>query len=174
MTDPASSLPQGRLELLETELAHRLLGSTIPARVAYLGSDATPRIFSTWFQWTGDALVMPTFISAPHVRHPASRLGDLRAHPDVAVTIDTESFPPEVLLLRGRVTIDEVDGVPAEYALAAERYLGSEAGRGYIASIEQPATRMARIALRPSWVGLLDFRTRLPSPLGGIEPPPAT
>ena len=86
MTDPASSLPQGRLELLKTELAHRLLGSTIPARVAYLGSDATPRIFSTWFQWTGDALVMPTFISAPHVRHPASRLGDLRAHPEVAVT----------------------------------------------------------------------------------------
>jgi hypothetical protein len=27
---------------------------------------------------------------------------------------------------------------------------------------------MARIAVRPSWVGLVDFQTRLPSTLGGI------
>jgi hypothetical protein len=169
VTNHAAALPQGSLGLLETDMARRLLPSTIPARMAYVAADGTPRVISTWFHWTGEALVMPAFISAPHVRHRAGRLRDLRDRPDVAVTIDTETFPPEVLLLRGRVSIDEVDGVAEEYAMAAERYLGEEAGRGYIASIDVPGTRMARIVLRPSWVGLIDFQTRNPSPLGGVR-----
>jgi hypothetical protein len=168
MTNPADALPQGSLGLLETDVARQLLASTIPARVAYVATDGTPRVMSTWFHWSGDALVMPAFISAPHVRHPASRLRDLRDRPDVAVTIDTNTFPPEVLLLRGRVTVDEQDGVPDEYALAANRYLGEESGRAYIGSVDMPGTRMARIVLRPSWVGVIDFQTRNPSPLGGI------
>lgn len=168
MTDQAGDLPQGSLGLLDTDIARRLLVSTIPARMAYVAADGTPRVMSTWFHWTGDALVMPTFIAAPHVRHPASRIRDLRDRPDVAVTIDTETFPPEVLLLRGRVTVEAVDGIPDEYAMAADRYLGEDAGRGYIASIDAPVTRMARISLRPSWVGVIDFQTRNPSPLGGV------
>jgi hypothetical protein len=169
MTEHAGALPQGSVELLDIDVARRLLSSTIPARMAYIAADGTPRVMSTWFQWTGDELVMPAFISAPHVRHPASRLRDLSERPDVAVTIDTETFPPEVLLLRGRVAIDDVDGVVEEYAMAAERYLGEDAGRAYIASIDQPGTRMARIALRPSWVGVVDFQGRNPSPLGGVR-----
>jgi hypothetical protein len=55
------------------------------------------------------------------VRHPRRRLRALRANPDVTVMIDTETFPPEVLTLRGRVEITEVDGVPPEYAAAARR-----------------------------------------------------
>jgi hypothetical protein len=172
VTEAVAGLPQGSLGLLDHEIARRLLGSTIPARVAYIAADGTPRVASTWFHWTGSELVMPTFIAAPHVRHPAGRIRDLRARPDVAVTIDTDTFPPEVLLMRGRVTVDDIDGVPAEYALAAERYLGADAGRAYIGSINAPGTRMARIALRPAWVGLIDFQTRNPSPLGGVSPRP--
>jgi hypothetical protein len=126
-------------------------------------------VLATWFHWTGEVLAMPTFLSAPHVRHAAGRLRALRANPDVAVTIDTETFPPEVLTMRGRVTISEVDGVPPEYASAARRYLGDDAAAEYIAQIDQPGTRMARIDLRPSWVGVLDFQSRLPSALGGIS-----
>jgi hypothetical protein len=44
--------------------------------------------------------------------HPAGRLRVLRAHPDVAATIDTEASLPEVLWLRGRVAITGVDGIP--------------------------------------------------------------
>lgn len=171
MTNDAAALPQGSLGLLDSDIAQRLLSSTIPARVAYVAADGTPRVMSTWFHWTTDALVMPAFISAPHVRHPASRLRDLRDRPDVAVTIDTEAFPPEVLLLRGRVTVDDIDGVAQEYAMAAERYLGVDAGRAYIASIDVPGTRMARIVLRPSWIGVIDFQSRNPSPLGGVSGP---
>ncbi len=163
------TLDQGDLRLLETDVAKRLLASTLPARYAYTSADGTPRIVPSWFVWTGVELVMPTFISAPHVRHPAYRLRALRAKPDVAVTIDTESFPPEVLSIRGRASIAEADGVPPEYAQAAHRYLGAEQAEQYLQQIAQPGTRMARIAVRPSWVGVLDFQTRFPSALGGPD-----
>jgi hypothetical protein len=154
--------PQGDLRLLESAIAQRLLAAAIPARFAYVALDGTPRVVPTWFHWTGDELVMPTFISAPHVHAPARRIRALRSHPDVAVTIDTEGFPPNVLLLRGRVTVTELDGVDPDYAAAAHRYLGEEGAVGYLGFVGQPGTRMARIALRPSWAGVLDFDTRSP------------
>jgi hypothetical protein len=161
------TIEQGDLKLLESDAAGRLLTSTIPARYAYTALDGTPRVVASWFEWTGEELVLPTFISAPHVRHAAYRVRALRAHPDVAVTIDTETFPPEVLSIRGGAEITEADGVVPEYARAAHRYLGSEEATAYLAQIDHPSTRMARIAVRPTWVGLLDFQERMPSALGG-------
>ena len=163
------TLEQGDLRLLESDLAERLLTSAIPARYAYTALDGTPRIVASWFVWTGEALVLPTFISAPHVSHAAYRVRALRANPDVAVSIDTESSPPQVLSLRGKAEITETDGVAAEYAAAAHRFLGSEQATGYLAQIDQPGTRMARIAVRPTWVALMDFETRMPSALGGVR-----
>jgi hypothetical protein len=163
------TLEQGDLQLLDTDLAKRLLTSTIPARYAYTALDGTPRIVTSWFVWTGADLVLPTFISAPHISHAAYRIRALRANPAVAVSIDTESFPPEVLSIRGRAEIIEIDGVAAEYAEAAHRFLGSEQAAGYLAQIDQPGTRMARIAIRPTWVALMDFETRMPSALGGVH-----
>jgi hypothetical protein len=163
------TLEQGDPRLLETDLAKRLLASTIPARYAYMALDGTPRVLASWFEWTGEELVLPTFISAPHVSHSAYRLRALRANPDLAISIDTETSPPEVLSIRGRAEITEVDGVVPEYAAAADRYLGAEEATAYIEQIDQPGTRMARIAVRPAWVGLLDFQTRMPSALGGTR-----
>src|SRR5918994_1465753 len=116
-------LEQGSLELLESDVAKRLLASSMPARYAYIAADGTPRVVASWFHWTGDEVVMPTFISAPHVRHPAYRVRHLKSNPEIAITIDTESFPPQVLTIRGRAEVTEVDGIPGEYALAARRYL---------------------------------------------------
>ena len=163
------TIEQGDPRLLESEIAQRLLASTLPARYAYTASDGTPRIVASWFVWTGEELVLPTFISAPHISHATYRVRALRTRPDVAVSIDTESFPPEVLSIRGKVEITEIDGVAAEYAEAAHRFLGSEQAAGYLAQIDQPGTRMARIAVRPTWVALMDFETRMPSALGGVQ-----
>ena len=91
----------------------------------------------------------------------------LRANPNVAVTIDTESFPPHVLLIRGQVSIAEVQGIVPEYRLAAHRYMGEEAAAAYLAHVDQPGTTMARIALRPAWVGIIDFETRLTNNMAG-------
>src|SRR3954471_8544244 len=104
------TLEQGDLRLLKTDLAQRLLSSTIPARYAYTATDGTPRIVASWFVWTGEELVMPTFIAGPHVRHAAYRVKTLRARPEVAVSIDTESWPPELLTIRGSAEVTEVAG----------------------------------------------------------------
>jgi hypothetical protein len=133
------TLRQGNLGLLESDVARRLLSSRTPARFAYIATDGTPRVLATWFHWTGEVLAMPTFLAAPHVRHAAGRL------------------------------FRELDGVPPEYASAARRYLGDDAAREYLTQIDQPGTRMARIDLRPAWACVHDFRSRLPSALGGIS-----
>lgn len=162
------ALPQGDLRLLDSETARRLLASTLPARLAYLATDGTPRLVPSWFHWTGEEFVMATFVSAPHVRHAAGRIRALRANPTVALSIDTDQFPPEVLSVRGEAVVTEDDGVVPEYALAARRYIGEEEGAAYLAQIDDPVTRMARIAVRPAWVGVVDFESRLPSALGGV------
>jgi hypothetical protein len=168
MTDAElAALPQGSPELLDSPLARTLLAAAIPARVAYTAMDGTPRIVATWFQWTEGELVMPTFIRAPHVAAPSRRLTALRAHPDVAVSIDTEGTPAQALLVRGKAQVTEVDGIDPDYARSARQYLGEEAAGQYLAMADQPGTRMARIAVRPAWVGLLDFGGgRLPGVMG--------
>jgi nitroimidazol reductase NimA-like FMN-containing flavoprotein (pyridoxamine 5'-phosphate oxidase superfamily) len=157
-----ATLPQGDLRLLETEVAKRLLASTTLARFAYVAKDGTPRVIPTWFKWNGEEIVMPTFLSAPHIANPAARLKALREKPDVAITIDTETAPPNSVLVRGRATITEVDGIDPDYADSARRYLGEDVAKGYLSQLDQPGTRMARIAVRPAWVGVLDFQTRSP------------
>jgi len=85
-------IPQGDLRLLDSELAKSLLNSTIPARIAYVANDGTPRITPTWFHWNGSEVVMATFGAGPNVRPAPGRPAALRANPNVAITIDTEAF----------------------------------------------------------------------------------
>jgi hypothetical protein len=155
------ALSQGDLRLLESDVARRLLASALPARMAYEGHDGKPRVVPIWFHWTGEELVMASLPGA-------SKVPALRAHPDVAVTIDTEGFPAEVLLVRGQAEVTDVDGVVPEYAQAARRYLGEGAADDFLAQVDRPGAKMHRIAVRPGWVGVLDFQTRLPAPLGGV------
>ena len=42
-------LPQGDLGLLQHPVAQELLVSKIPARLAYIASDGTPRVLPIWF-----------------------------------------------------------------------------------------------------------------------------
>ncbi|MDP9222191.1 MAG: pyridoxamine 5'-phosphate oxidase family protein [Actinomycetota bacterium] len=173
---PAGPLRQGDLHLLDTELAQQLLHSAIPARMAFVWTDGSPRVVPTWFHWTGSELVMATYVAGPDIgiRHPATRLAALRANPAVALTIDTDTFPPQSLTIRGQARITEIEGIAEEYAAAAHRYLGDESAAGMLASLDQPGTRQARIAVRPTWVGLLDFVSRRPSPQGGVTTPTRT
>jgi len=168
-TTRTEPIAQGDLALLETDLAQELLRSSIPARLAYVALDGTPRVIPTWFAWDGTDIVMATYLAGPNagIRHRAARVAALRANPVIALTIDTEGSPPRSLTIRGRAQIDEVAGLAPEYVASAHRYLG-DAAPEMIAGMDQPGTVQARIAVRPTWVGLLDFATRLPSPLGGV------
>ena len=169
-----STISQGDLALLHTDLAQELLHAPIPARLAFIWTDGTPRVVPTWFHWTGQEVVMVTYTAGPAIGicHPASRLAVLRVNPAVALTNDTDGDPPSSLSIRGQARITEVDGIAPEYAAAAHRYLGDEAANPMLAALDQPGTAQARISVRPAWVGLLDFVTRLPGVQGGISPAP--
>lgn len=164
-------LRQGDLRLLGTDMAQELLHSSIPARLAFVWTDGTPRVVPTWFHWNGSEIVMVTYVAGPNIgiRHPATRIAALRLNPAVALTIDTDQYPSRGLTIRGQAEISEGTGVASEYRAAAHRYLGDSAAEQVLASIDQPGTVQALIAVRPSWVGLIDFDTRLPSVLGGVQ-----
>lgn len=169
-THGSGPLAQGDLRLLDTDLARELLQSAIPARLAFISKDGSPRIVPTWFHWTGEEIVMVTYVAGPMIgiRHPAARLAALRANPRVALVIDTEDNPAKSLTVRGNARITEADGIAPEYAASARRYLGEEAAAGMLAAMDQPGTVQARICVRPDWVGLIDFVSRRPSVLGGV------
>lgn len=157
-TATAMTLPQGDVGLLRTDVAQRLLASRELARIAYVAHDGTPRVLPMLFHWTGEELTLPTFAGS-------AKVAALRARPDLAVTIDTTAAPPEVLLLRGRVELTDVDGVLDEYVLAHRRYYGDEQAEAAATSAREMGAPMVRIALRPSWVGVIDFQNRLPAPM---------
>lgn len=152
------AVKQGGLELLEHPTAKELLASKIPARLAYVWTDGTPRVVPIWFQWNGSELVMATPPKAP-------KLKALAVNPKVSLTIDDNTFPHKVLLIRGTASLQGVDGIVPEYALAAERYFGKEQGEAWLNQLRGMVPSMVRIGVTPEWVGLLDFQTRFPSAL---------
>ena len=149
---------QGDLALLEHHASRELLASKIPARLAYIGTDGAPRVLPIWFHWTGSEIVMGTLPNA-------AKLKALARNPKVAITIDDNNFPHKVLLIRGSARLQTVNGPVPEYAAAAERYLGAEQGKAWIAQLSGKTSTMVRIAIKPEWVGLLDFQTRFPRTL---------
>jgi hypothetical protein len=146
---------RGDLTLLEHPVAQQLLQSRLPARLAYVARDGTPRVVPMQFHWTGEEFVLSCWPDDPKV-------AALRAHPEVALTIDTSEPPFNVLQIRGTAAVTLVDGVSPEMTFAAIRYMGEEAGHAWIEQAARLSPRTARIAVRPSWVDVLDFETRLP------------
>ncbi|HEY7095371.1 MAG TPA: pyridoxamine 5'-phosphate oxidase family protein [Terriglobales bacterium] len=149
---------QGDLSLLDNPASRELLQSRIPARLAYVWTDGTPRVVPIWFHWTGKEFVLASPPKAP-------KLKALVQNPRVALTIDGNDFPHKVLLIRGTARLQTIEGVVPEYANAAERYFGREQGQAWLSQLRNMVSSMVRIAITPEWVGLLDFQTRFPSAL---------
>ena len=147
---------QGGLALLNDPVAQELLRSTSPARLAYVWRDGTPRVVPIWFHWNGKEIVLGTPPKAPKVQalSPTSK---------VALSIDGNTWPYKVLQIRGTAQVETVAGVVPEYALAAERYFGAEQGRAWVKQVGGMFAQMARIAVKPEWVAVLDFEKRFPS-----------
>ena len=147
---------QGDLALLQDPASQELLHSKIPARLAYVWTDGTPRVIPIWFHWNGRELVMGTPPKAP-------KLKALAKNPKVSLTIDNNEFPHKVLLVRGTARLETVDGIVPEYAAAADRYFEPEQARTWLAQLRTRISSMVRVTITPEWVGLLDFKTRFPS-----------
>ena len=151
---------QGDPALLDDPVAQTLLQSPIPARLAYTWTDGTARVVPMWFHWDGGEVVLSSPPNAP-------KLKALARNPNVALTIDGNDWPYQVLLIRGTAAIELVDGLAPEYAATVERYFGQEQGRAWVQQMGGMVSQSARIAIRPEWVGILDFETRFPSALSG-------
>jgi hypothetical protein len=150
------STKQGSVALLNEPVAQELLRSNSPARLAYIWHDGSPRVVPIWFHWNGTEIVFGTPPNAPKVKALASGA-------KVAISIDGNTWPYKVLQIRGTARVEKVAGVVPEYALAAERYFGPDQGKAWCAQVGGLFTHMARIAVKPDWVGVLDFETRFPS-----------
>jgi hypothetical protein len=149
---------QGDIGLLQMPISQELLHSRIPARLAYVWTDGSPRVIPIWFHWNGREIIMATPPKAP-------KLKALACNPRVSLTIDDNTFPHKVLLIRGTARLEPVEGIVPEYAAAAERYFGEEQGRAWANQLRTMISSMVRITVVPEWVGLLDFQTRFPSAL---------
>jgi hypothetical protein len=145
-------------EVLNRPLSRELLARGM-TRLAYVAKDGTPRAIPIGFIWNGTQIVMCTATNA-------SKLPALRRNPAVALTIDTDGFPPKLLLIRGTAELDAVEGIPAEYlamnssstmTMTPEQRIEWEAG------VRSLYDGMVRIVVTPTWAKLIDFETTLPS-----------
>ena len=143
-------------EVLNRPLSRELLARDL-TRLAYTALDGTPRSIPIAFTWNGSQLVLCTSKNAP-------KLPALRRNPAVALTIDTEVHPPKILLIRGTVDLDVVDGIPDEYLQFNGTYeMTPEQRVEWEASVRSLYDGMVRIVVTPTWAKLIDFETTLPS-----------
>jgi hypothetical protein len=149
---------QGNPALLNDPVAQKMLQSTVPARFAYNWSDGTPRVIPIGFHWNGAEIVLGTPPDAPKMK--VLKDGD-----QVALTIDSDTMPYKVLLIRGPIRTDTVDGIAPEYAAMTKRVFGEEGGQAWLAQMAPICPRMSRVFIKPTWVGILDFESRFPSAL---------
>jgi hypothetical protein len=132
--------------------AQELLASAALARLAYTGTDGTPRVIPVAFFWTGDQVVICTAATAPKV-------AALSARPDVALTIDAGETPAQAraLSVRGRASVEIVSGVPEEYLAGARKVMDAAAAARFGQSCRELYDQMARIAITPRWARYYDF-----------------
>ncbi|MEU5277019.1 pyridoxamine 5'-phosphate oxidase family protein [Streptomyces asoensis] len=148
--------PNEIAEILDRPISRELLSRDL-TRLAYVAKDGTPRSIPIAFTWNGSEIILCTTKNAP-------KLHALRRNPAVALTIDTESHPPKILLIRGQAELDVVDGIPDEYLRMNGSYeMTPEQRIAWEAEVRSLYDGMVRIVVTPTWAKLIDFETTLPS-----------
>lgn len=150
-------MDQARIdEVMKGEVARKLLKRPI-ARLAYIARDGTPRVVPMGYTWNGSAIIMCTSTNAAKIKA-------LQVNPDVALTIDTDEFPPNVLLVRGKAELEWVNGIPDEFLqMNNASYMTPEQRKEWEAGVRSLYDAMYRIRVVPRWAKVLDFETTLPS-----------
>jgi Pyridoxamine 5'-phosphate oxidase len=152
-----TTMSQNELDTLFADpVAQRLLSAAIPARMAYTSRDGSPRVVPISWGWEDPHLLMWTTPNAPKVRA-------LQRDPRVAVTLDTNDFPPNILLIRGTAALELVDGVPQGYLDAGHKNVDDEHYDEWVAGVRGLYDQMVTIRVTPAWAKILDFETRIPS-----------
>jgi Pyridoxamine 5'-phosphate oxidase len=126
--------------------------AALHVHLGYNAEDGTPRVIPVGFFWTDTEFVISTAATSP-------KLAALKARPDVALSIDGSDTPeqPRALSVRGRASVEIVDGLVPEYLAAAVKSMGAEAAAEFEKHCLEMYDQMARIAIVPSWVRLYHF-----------------
>jgi hypothetical protein len=93
----------------------------------------------------------------------SAKVGALKADPYVALTLDTNAFPPTILLVRGTAELETVDSIPPEYLALNHRLVAEDQRETWEREVRSLYKQMARITVTPTWAKLIDFETTLPS-----------
>ncbi|MDN5854752.1 MAG: pyridoxamine 5'-phosphate oxidase family protein [Actinomycetia bacterium] len=142
-------------KIMNDPVAENLIQAPVHARLAYTAKDGFPRVIPIGYIWDGETFVMGSATTSPKV-------GSLSRNPRVAITIDTEDFPPNILLVRGEATLTRVEGVPDEFVEAARRFVGDAGMPEWEAGARALYKEMVLIRVAPTWAKIIDFETRLP------------
>ncbi len=154
--DKESEMNQHEItEILAKPYSQDLLFAAQPARFSYVALDGSPRVIPIGFHFDGEKLQSFTIPKSAKVKA-------LAENPKVALTIDTNGFPPKVLLIRGTVELKLEPGVPEEYIISGRKVMTDEQHVGWTAGVKDLYDEMTRITITPTWVKLLDFETTLP------------
>jgi hypothetical protein len=146
---------QNIAEVMNRPYSRELLASRIPARLAYTGLDGDPRVVPVGYDWDGTHVTVASAMGSAKTKA-------LQANPKVALSIDSEDFPPKVLLLRGTAQVEVVDGVPDVFLRGSKRRMSDDQWSGWLAGVRALYDRMAVITITPAWAKLLDFETTIP------------
>jgi nitroimidazol reductase NimA-like FMN-containing flavoprotein (pyridoxamine 5'-phosphate oxidase superfamily) len=142
-------------EVMNRPYSRELLASHIPARLAYVGLDGDPRVVPVGFDWDGTHVTVASAVRS-------AKTTALRVNSKVALTIDSEDFPPKVLLLRGTARVEVVDGVPEVFLRASKKRMPDDQWTDWQAGTHALYDQMAVITITPAWAKLLDFETTIP------------
>jgi nitroimidazol reductase NimA-like FMN-containing flavoprotein (pyridoxamine 5'-phosphate oxidase superfamily) len=141
--------------VLDDPIAQELLDSRNLLRLGYTALDGSPRVIPIGFFWNGRELVLGT-VPGSH------KVAALQRDPRVAGTIDEDTMPPRILLLRGTATVEIVDGVIDEWLEASRRHMPDDAFPAFEAQVRDLYRQMAKIVITPTWAKVMDFETRGP------------
>ena len=147
MADPA--------RVMELPISRQLLRDEPIMHLSYTAPDGAPRVIPIGYVWDGARFLMWTIPGAPKV-------DALEADGRVAITIDVQGPPPRVLLVRGRATLETVDGVPDGYLEASRRAIPREAWEDFETQVRAMYKQMVAVTITPDWARLLDFETTAP------------
>lgn len=140
---------------LDKPIAGQLLRGSPLTRLAYIAIDGTPRVVPIAYLWKNRRVIICTTPTSAKVRA-------LERNPAVALTIDYDGQPTRALLLRGRASIEIVEGVPQDYLDASLKTQSARGAEDFEAGVRAMYDSMARITIEPTWARMNDFETTLP------------
>jgi hypothetical protein len=153
MTAPMND--QDIAEVMNRPHSRELLASRIPARLSYIGLDGDPRVVPVGYDWDGTRVTVASAVSSAKTKA-------LQANAKVALSVDSEDFPPKVLLMRGAAQVEIVHGVPEVFLRASKKRVSDEQWPDWEAGVRVLYDQMALITITPTWAKLLDFETTIP------------